>query len=51
MQAAMASDEWEFPSAVHYYDARTDIVERSARQLEQLNDDEIDAALNVVAGA
>lgn len=50
--AAMTFSEWNLPSIIDYYDARTDVVERSARRLEQLNGDAVDAALKaVVTGA
>lgn len=47
-EAAMTLSEWDFPSIIDYYDARTDVVERSARRLEQLNGDAVDAALEAV---
>lgn len=46
--AAMTSSEWDRPSITDYYDARTDVVERCARRLEQLNGDAVDAALKAV---
>mgnify|MGYP003440232656 CR=1 FL=1 len=47
----MTLSDWDLPSVVHYYDARTEIVARSARRLQQLKSDEVGPALaRIVAG-